>query len=88
MTTYGARILDTSVGRLVFSAPSLSSPERVGQVAAGAIATLVCRDGRRREDLVLEPFVSEGSGYRRMTGAEKSQMRAAVAEFAQDARRA
>src|SRR4051794_9573520 len=79
---YGARILDRSTDRFVFSAPSLSSPHRVGQVIAGAMAKLVARDGRRREDLELHPFVVEGSGSRAMDLSERSAMNAGLEQLA------
>jgi hypothetical protein len=81
-TGYGARIFDRSLGRFVFSAASLSSPHRLGQVVAGAMATLVARDGRRREDLQLRPFVTEGSGYRAMSRSERSAMDAGFEQSA------
>jgi hypothetical protein len=83
MTTYGARIFDLSLGRFVFSAPSLASPQWVGQVAAVAMATLVARDGRRREDLELRPFVAGGVGFRRMSPSEESAMHTALEQFAE-----
>jgi hypothetical protein len=86
MTTYGARIFDLSLGRFVFSAPGLASPQRVGQIVASAIATMVARDGRRREDLELRPFVAEGSRFRPMDPSEESAMNAAVEEFAEAVR--
>jgi hypothetical protein len=88
MTSYGARIFDLSLGRFVFSAPSLASPGRVGQVAAGAMVKLVVRDGRRAEDLELRPFVAEGSRLRRMTASEEAAMNAAVEGFAEEMRAA
>ena len=82
MIAYGARIFDRSSGRLVFSAPSLGSPRRVGQVTAGAMYTVIIRDGRRREDLDLYAFVTDGGGSRPMDPAEESEMNAGLEEIA------
>jgi hypothetical protein len=82
MTSYGARIFDLASGRFIFSAPGVASPYRVGQVAAGAVAALVARDGLRAEDLELHSFVAEGSAFRPMTGPEAAAMEAAFEQFA------
>jgi hypothetical protein len=85
MTTYGVRIFDLSVGGVVFSAPSAATPQRAGQVAAGAMATPVRRD-RRREDLKSRPFVAEGTGCRPMDPFERSAGDTAVEKFAEELR--
>jgi hypothetical protein len=80
MIAYGARIFDRSSGRLVFSAPSLASPRRVGQVTAGAMIALVGRDGRRREDLDLYAFATDGGGSQPMEPSEETEMNAGLKE--------
>jgi hypothetical protein len=81
MHTYGARIFDRSSGRFVFTAPGVRSPDRVGQVAAGAFAALVGRDGFRERDLVLRSFVDEGGHVRPMDATDEAAMNAAFQRF-------
>jgi hypothetical protein len=81
MTSYSVRIFDLSVGRFIFSAPGFANPYRVGQVTAGAMASLVTRDGRRYEDLELCPAVAHGSRLRPMTPLETSAMEAGLEQF-------
>jgi hypothetical protein len=84
MHTYGARIFDRSSGRFVFTAPGVRSPERVGQVTAGAFAALVGRDGFRARDLELRSFVDERGHLRPMDKTEEAAMNTAFRQFVAD----
>ena len=84
MDIYGARIFDSASGRFVFTAPGLNSPDRVGQVVAGAFATLVGRDGFREGDLELRSFVDDGGRMRPMGADDEAEMNLAFRRFVAD----
>jgi hypothetical protein len=84
MSTYGARIFDWSSGRFIFTAPGVRSPDRVGEVTAGAFAALVGRDGFRESDLELRSFVDDGGHLRPMDTAEETAMTTAFRQFVAD----
>ncbi len=84
MNTYGARIFDRSSGRFVFTAPGVRTPDRVGEVTAGAFAALVGRDGFRESDLELRSFVDDGGHVRPMDAGEETAMQAAFRQFVAD----
>lgn len=81
MNTYGARIFDRSLGRFIFTAPGVRSPDRVGQVVGGAFATLVGRDGFREADLEVRSFVDEHGHLRPMDVTEEATMETAFRQF-------
>jgi hypothetical protein len=84
MHTYGARIFDRSSGRFVFTAPGVRSPDRVGEVSAGAFAALIGRDGFRESDLELRSFVDDGGHLRPMDADEETAMNTAFRQFVAD----
>jgi hypothetical protein len=82
--SYGARIFDRSLGRFVFTAPGVRSPDRVGQVVAGAFAALVGRDGFREDDLEVNSFVDDHGHVRPMDATEEATMNTAFRQFVAD----
>jgi hypothetical protein len=66
----------------VFTAPGVLNPYRLGQVIAGAIATLVNRDGLRPQELELRRSVIAGSKERQMDPLEEAAMNAAFQQYA------
>jgi hypothetical protein len=77
MTTYGVRIFSQASRRFLFTAPCVESPVRAGQVASGAFAALIRRDGHGAQDLQLHAFVSDKGKSRPMNRSEEAAMNAA-----------
>ena len=84
MKTYGARIFDRTSGRFVFTAPGVASPDRVGEVTAGAFAVLTRRDGLVAAELELHSFVDDGAHVRPMDADDEAAMNAAFRRSAGD----